>query len=209
MDKQLLSILRKKQQLLRNNPDSIFQQYDTYLESNGFYRSLNRNTFEKQIKGHTELCNDILVLYNEAKLENERLVLLEDLAAIGYDKNKLVQLILQVFHREPRPSNLWEYADLLYSLKNYRYLGEYLTIIKDESYKEDRQMLILLVGKSKKVDVVPVLTALLEDSLVYGHALDALSNFSGEHIEHIMLKYADCETLWIRKIAQRYLRKRR
>lgn len=207
MDKKLLSLLKEKRKMLYANPDSILKKYDEYLELNGIYHSLNSDIFRKSIKGHFELCDGILKLYDESKLENERLVLLEDLWAIGYDKNKLVELTLSAFYFEDRPINLWEYADLLYAIKDFRYLSQYLDIIRDASYGSDRQMLILLVGKSKKEYVVPILTELLSDSTVYGHALQALSNFYGEEIIHIMRKYASCNTTWIRRIAQKYLSK--
>ena len=84
-------------------------------------------------------------------------------------------------------------------------MSEYIDIINDESYGEARQMLILLLGKSKNKDIIPILIRLLDDSTVYGHALDALSNFEGEEIQQIMHKYIDCDVRWIRQIAERYV----
>ena len=51
MNKKLLSLLKEKRKMLYDNPDSIMKRYDEYLESNGIYHSLNRNLFEKNIKG--------------------------------------------------------------------------------------------------------------------------------------------------------------
>lgn len=209
MDKQLLSLLNEKRQAAYADSDSILKRYDDFLESNGIYHSLNRDVFEKSIKGRIELCDGMVKLYNEAKLDNERLALLEDLSIIGYDEDKLAQLAINAFYIEPRPTDLWEYADLLYSMKNYRYLPQYLDIIKDKSYGEERQMLILLVGKSKNDKVIPILTELLNDSTVYGHALDALSNFQRDEIDGIMSKYENCQVCWIREIAKKYLSSRR
>lgn len=205
MDKKLLLLLKKKRKSAYANSDSILKEYDECLENNGIYHSLNIDKFKMSIKGHIELCDEILKLYYKANLENERIVLLEDLSVIGYDKNRLTELVLSVFYAEKRPTNLWEYADLLYSMKNYRYLPQYLDIIKDKSYGEDRQMLILLVGKSKNKDVIQVLTELLDDSTVYGHALEALSNFKQDEIASIMSRYKDCHVKWIQKIAKKYL----
>lgn len=207
MDKALLAILKKNREMAHRNPKSILKEYDKYLEAHGIYHSLNTDIFAKSIKGHVELVDGILALYNIAKLENERILLLEDLLTIGYDKNKLVELILAVFNAEERPSNLWEYGDLLYSIKNFHYMSYYLDIIKNKMFGEARQMLILLVGKSKRRSVIPVLTELLDDPTVFGHALDALSNFSGVEINHIMHKYIDCNIAWIREIAEKYLSK--
>ena len=188
-----------------NAPESCLKEYHAFLLSNGIYPSLYHEKIQKKLKNRRDLCDEVLLFYHKAKLPNERLSFLEDLQIMGYDKNKLVELILDVFFCEDRPTNLWEYADLLYSIKNFRYMSQYLTIIKDESYGDDRQMLILLVGKSKKAYVVPILKELLSDLTVYGHALDALSNFSGDEINNIMHKYIDCDIAWIREIAEKYL----
>ena len=209
MDKALLSILKKNRQIAHRNPKSILKKYDEYLETHGIYHSLNSDIFAKSIKGHVELADGILALYNIAKLENERILLLEDLLTIGYDKNKLVELILAVFNAEESPDNLWEYGDLLYSIKNFRYMSHYLDIIKNKAFGEARQMLIILVGKSKRKSVIPVLTELLDDPTVFGHALDALSNFSGVEIDHIMRKYMDYNVAWVQKIAVMYFSKGR
>ena len=84
-------------------------------------------------------------------------------------------------------------------------MSHYLTIIQNELLGDARQMLILLVGKSKETYVIPILTELLNDPTVYGHALDALSNFSGDNIDHIMRKYLNSNVAWIREIAENYL----
>lgn len=68
-------------------------------------------------------------------------------------------------------------------------------------------MLLLLLGKSKNKTVIPVLIELLSDNSVCGHALDALSNFSGNEIEESMLKYSKSDITWVRNIAKRYLDK--
>lgn len=208
-DRKLLKLLEARRKEIYANPDSVLAEYDALWAANGIYRSHDIVSFRKNIKGHTEVGDEIVALFNKAKLENERIAILFDLHALGYEKDKLVEIILSVFYSEKRPANLWEYADLLYEIKDFRYLPQYLDIIQDASYKEDRQMLILLVGKSKKTCVVPILIELLNDSTVYGHALEALSHFSGEEIEQIMCQYTKCEVPWIRRVAEKYLKKRK
>lgn len=69
-------------------------------------------------------------------------------------------------------------------------------------------MIVLLIGKSKKKEVIPTLKSLLDDSDVYGHAIVALTNFMGEDIENIMEQYLTCKVTWIRNTAKKYLHKR-
>lgn len=207
MEKDIYQLAEKQRLLAYKNPDSISKEYDAFLEKNNIYHSLNRKLFEKSLHGHIELCDGILDIYKKTSLENEKISLLEDLFVIGYDRNALVELILFVFKSQNRPSNLWEYGDLLYKIGNFNYLHDYLELVKDKSLGSDRQMLLLLLGKSKNKTVIPVLIELLSDNSVCGHALDALSNFSGNEIEESMLKYSKSDITWVRNIAKRYLDK--
>ena len=203
----LLFLEKRKKELYRNH-DSIIKKYDDFLAINGVYRSFDKEAYRKNIKGHYELCDGIIKLYQDARLENEKIVLLEDLLAIGYDKNKLTELVLDVFDAADDSMDLWHYGDLLYTMKKYKYLPRYLKIIENKSYGTGRQMVVLLVGKSKKTEAIPILKTLLEDQDVYGHAVEALTNFAGQDIEEIMYRFLDCKVTWIRKNARRYLAKR-
>ena len=110
---------------------SILKEYDECLEFSGIYRSEDTESFRKKLKGRVELCEKILYFYNIAKLDNERLSLLEDLIATGYDKNKIVEIILSAFFSDTPPVDLWHYGDMLYRLKRYKYLPEYIKIASD------------------------------------------------------------------------------
>ena len=206
--KDMLLFLEKRKKELYRNQDSIIKKYDDFLAINGVYLSVYKEAYREKIKGHYELCDGIIKLYQEARLENEKIVLLEDLLAIGYDKNKLTELVLDVFDTADETMDLWHYGDLLYTMRKYKYLPRYLKIIENKSHGTGRQMVVLLVGKSKKAEAVPVLKTLLEDPDVYGHAVEALSNFDGQDIEEIMFRFLDCKVTWIRKKAHRYLTKR-
>ena len=209
MKKALLKVLNVNQDSAYSDPKSVLKEYDIFLAINGIYRSNDIESYRKKIRKKTELCDEIITLYKKATLENERILLLEDLFAIGYDSDKLVVMILAVFSYKNRPANLWEYGDLLYTIRNFRYLTQYIKIIEDYTLGDDRQMVILLVGKSREEKVIPILTSLLDDSTVYGHALEALSCFSGEEIDRIMIKYMNCSVKWISRIAQGYMAKYR
>lgn len=204
--KEIRGFLEERTEEIYKNPDSLLMSYEQFLLENGLYLSNDPMTFHKKIKGRMDLCEKILRFYYEARLENEKISFLEDLYAIGYDKNKLAEIILEVFFSDKCSSYLWEYGDLLYNLKRYKYLPQYIRIIEDKSYGSDRQMLVLLVGKSKKESVIPVLKRLLNDEDVYGHALDALCNFKGSEIEEIMKRYVDCKETWVRNTAKKYLK---
>lgn len=188
MDKQLVKLLKQKRKNIYADPQSILKKYDRFLEENGIYHSLNEEMFFVSIKGQSHLCEFTLSMYFEATYDNEKEFLLNCLLQMGYDSNSLVELVLDIFKEQKQNKNLWHYADFLYSLKNYKYLDEYIQIIMDKSYGTNREMLILLVGESKLDRVVPYLIKLSSDDEVVGHVLTALSNYDNNEIIIIMKK---------------------
>ena len=199
----VFELAKEKRLELYSDPNSIQKELDSFLKEHNFYHSLNSAMFRKCLRGQYELFDGFLNLYHKAKYENEKLSLLEDLVAIGCNKDKLVELVLEVFNSDN--PYLWEYGDLLYHLNNFRYMHQYLSIISNKSFGSDRQMVILLVGKSKKPEAIPALKKLLSDESVYGHALDALSHYKGSDILEIMNLYKNCKVKWIRDIALKYI----
>ena len=206
--KGFLKFLYQRRKEIYANPDSILKEYDDFLALNGIYFSHNPELYREKLKGRVDLCGGILEIYNKAKLENEKFSRMQDLYIAGYDKNEIVELILEIFISEPENVFLWEYGNLLYQIRNYRYLLQYVEIANNINYGTSRQMIVLLIGKSKKVEVIPVLKKLLEDLDVDGQALEALTNFSGEDIEEIMQQYLNHEVTWIRNTAKKYLKKK-
>lgn len=204
VNNQLMDFLNNIKDEVNINTNSIMKEYDEFLEFNGIYHSNDIASFRKKLKGRLDLCEKMLYFYHSAKLDNERLSILEDLIATGYNKDQIVEIILEAFFLDTPPINLWHYGDMLYVLKRYKYLPEYIKIVSDNRYGTNRQMVVLLLGKSKKPEVVPVLLELTCDKTVYGHAIEALTNFEGEQIVDVMQKYKDCDVKWISKVARKY-----
>lgn len=204
VNNQLMDFLNNIKDEVNINTNSIMKEYDEFLEFNGIYHSNDIASFRKKLKGRLDLCEKMLYFYHSAKLDNERLSILEDLIATGYNKDQIVEIILEAFFLDTPPINLWHYGDMLYILKRYKYLPEYIKIVSDNRYGTNRQMVVLLLGKSKKPEVVPVLLELTCDKTVYGHAIEALTNFEGEQIVDVMQKYKDCDVKWISKVARKY-----
>lgn len=207
--KEFIELLEKQKLDIYSDPDSVLSEFEDYLYSKGLELSVDSVTFHKILKGRMDLCEDVLSFYYKSKLPNEKISFLDDLFVIGYDKNKLTEIILDSFFSGNRPSNLWEYGELLHRLKNFKYLSMYLKIITDDTLGTARQMVVLLVGKSKKAETVPFLKSLLNDQDVYGHALEALANFEGQDIEEIMYYFLNCKVTWIKNTAKNYLKKRK
>ncbi len=208
MDKQLLKLLEQKRKNAYADPQSIFRKYDCFLEENGVYHSFNEKLFFDSIKNKGNLCEFTLSIYFEATYDNEKEFLLNCLLHMGYDRNSLVELVLDLFKKEKQNKYLWHYADFLYSLKNYEYLDDYIKLIMDKSYGSSREMLILLVGESRMDMVIPYLIELSNDNSVIGHVLTALSHYDDGKITTIMKKHINHPQKWISDIANKYLQKR-
>lgn len=209
MDRELLKILRERQKCIYEDPKSILKRYDEFLMGNGIYHSFNQDLFFKSIKNKKFLCRGTLLIYFEANYDNEKLFLLECLHNIGYDTDSLVQLVLDIFKRQKNNEFLWQYADFLYTLKNYKYMNDYLKIIMDKDYGINREMLILLVGESKINTNIPYLIELSKDDTVRGHVLAALSNYDDNRIMLLMEENVKNPKKWISDISKEYISKHR
>lgn len=205
MDKKLLAILQEKKKNAYCDPHSILKEFDNYLECNGIYHSFNENIFFKQIKNKKELINFSLDMYYKATLDNEREFLLYCLFHMGYDKCVLAKMILDIFQTEKENQYLWDYADFLYSLKVYYFMDDYINLIKDQSYGQAREMLVLLIGESKYPWVIPHLLEVAHDEEIIGHVLIALSNFKDSKILSLMKKYTSNKIKWIADTATNYV----
>ena len=205
MDKQLLKLLNKKRKIAYDDPQSISREYDEYLEKNGVYHSFNEKVFFNSIRNKGYLCEFTLSMFFKATYDNEKEFMLNCLLHMGYDHNLLVELVLDIFEKQKHNEYLWHYADFLYSLKNYKYMDDYLRIIMDKEYDTNREMLNLLVGESKQIIAVPYLKELSTDDVVLGHVLIALGNYYDDEIVSIMKKHTNHPIKWISDVAKQYL----
>ena len=205
MDKKLLKLLKLKRQQAYNNPFSIQKELDAFLEANGIYRTFNEDIFFNKIKGKLYLSDYTLSLYSKAILDNEKELLLYCLLHMGFDKCVLAKMVLDIFRSETENTYLWHYADFLYSLKVYSFMNDYISLVKDKSYAQSREMLVLLIGESKFPFVIPHLLELAQDEEILGHVLIALSNFTTPEILPIMKKYTKHKIKWIAEVATNYV----
>ena len=207
MDKQLLKLLKQKRAETYKDQNSILKKFDDHLLKDGIYHSLNQELFSESIRGRADLCEYTLSVYKEAKYDNEKKFLLECLLLMGYNRDALTEMVLRIFMTEKYNDSLWSYADFLYSLKNYKYLRQYLNLIMDKEYGASREMLVLLVGESKNASVVPFLIELSKEKTLLGHVLCALSFYESEEILFLMKKNCNNTKKWISSIAKRYVEK--
>ena len=188
-----------------NDKNSILKEYDLFLLEKGIYRGYDTEQFKKTVANREDLIEYTLELLNKTIYQNERLFLIEVLFSCGYDRNSMVELILNEFEKNKKLD--WHLCDLLRKIKNFKYLDKYIQIVNVSDYGESREMLIELLGISKNEVVIPVLMNLLCDSTVSDHVLVALTNFREKSIIEIMKKNKNHSRRWVRQAIQRYLDK--
>lgn len=205
--KQLKAIIEEKRKQQYNNPSSILKEYDELLLKHDIVRGYDTVSYKKELRKKKDIIPQLIELYKKALLPNEKEFLLDDLYDAGCNQNQLVEMILGAFDTNSQEDNLWRYGDLLYKIKNYDYLDSYEKIVSNKKYAESRQMIVLLIGKSKKENEIPFLISLLGDEDIEGHVILALSNYKTREIYQIMKEYKNHSQKWIRDIAVKYLNK--
>ena len=99
----------------------------------------------------------------------------------------------------------WAIADTLYGFASPNYWKDYVNIISNPEYGIDRQMIILLVGKLKIQEAIPVLITLLDDECVTLHALCALSRYKKPEFREFFERFVNSPNTTWRKQAMKAL----
>ena len=114
----------------------------------------------------------VIKYYKMAKLKNEKQYLLGWFHHKGLEE--VVPMLLKDYCSNNSDIDKWAIGDRLYQIRSKKYIDDYLKIISDSSYGQDRQMIILLVGKLKVEAAIPILIDLLEDEGVRLQAIVSL-----------------------------------
>ena len=164
----------------RGHPDSVIPQFERELREMGF-----RFEITDQIRGfmpkHKETILPIAIRYYQQAREYEKPFFLNFFRFKGCDI--VVPMLLKDYrNKEVSDSTRWFIADCLFQICSKDHSKEYVDIVSDASYGQNRQMLILLLGKLKDENAIPVLIELLEDEGVRLHAISALGEYRKEEL---------------------------
>lgn len=160
----IIDILEKKRKSAYQDQNSIQKELDEFLLLNGIYHTFDTETFFKKISGKVGLSSGIINIFEKAIYMNEKLYLLEMLLSIGHDKDYLTVMALDCFKNCNESDPGWEFGDLLYRLKNFKFVDAYIEIALNDDYGTSRQRIVELLGKSKSKKIKNVFEQLLEDS---------------------------------------------
>lgn len=199
----------REKEYYKEHQDSLIPLFEKEIRSLGF-------TFEitNQILGfmpkHKKLILPIALNYYQRAKQLKKFNELNFFIGFFHFKGfeEVVPMLLEDFYSsETEDLTRWFIADCLYQIRSKHYIDEYLKIISNPLYGQNRQMLILLVGKLKVEDAIPVLIELLEDEEVRLHAIIALGDFRREEFRSYFQRFENVKHSGWRKYARAALKK--
>ena len=163
----------------RINKDSLIPNFEKELRAKGFVFEISNQTYDLVPK-HKDVVLPIAIKYyhlaRELKKENEQIHFMRFLSFKGDDE--VVPFLLEDFYSSETSDHArWFISSCIYTIRSKKYINDYLQIVSNSSYGKNRQMFILLLGKFKVEDAIPMLIELLEDEDVRLQAINALASF--------------------------------
>lgn len=203
--KRMIDRYKENEEQLRKNPDSILLDFKQELLDLGFdFQVLNQA--ESFLPKHKDTILPVVIKYYKmAKLKNEKQYLLGWFHHRGLDE--VVPLLLEDYFSDDPDVDRWAIGDCLYQIRSKKHIADYLKIIANASYGQDRQMVILLVGKLKAEVAIPVLIDLLEDEGVRLQAIAALGDFKRGDLRPYFERFQNSKHPGWRKYAKSALKK--
>lgn len=89
-------------------------------------------------------------------------------------------LLEDYYYEKTADLTRWFISDCIYQIRSKSFVNEYLNIVSNRMFGQNRQMIVLLLGKLKEESAIPTLIDLLEDEEVRLHAISALGEFRRE-----------------------------
>ena len=203
--KHMLEQYKASEERTDKNPDSILPAFKQELLNLGFdFQVLNQA--ESLLPKYKDTVLPVVIKYYKmAKLKNEKQYLLGWFHHKGLEE--VVPMLLKDYYSNNSDIDKWAIGDRLYQIRSKKYIDDYLKIISDSSYGQDRQMIILLVGKVKVEAAIPILIDLLEDEGVRVQAIVALGDFKRENLRPYFERFQNAKHPGWRKYAKAALKK--
>lgn len=185
--------------------DSLIPQFMSELRELGYGFEVS-----DQIKGfmpkHKETILPMAIrYYQNAEYDNEKDYFMSFFHFKGFEE--VVPMLLNDFYSDIPKLTREFIGDTLYEIRSREYIDDYIKIISNPENGISRAMIILLVGKLKIEEAIPILTDLLDDDQVRSHAIIALGNYKREEFRQYFEKFENNKSSYIRKYAKAALKK--
>lgn len=198
-----------EEQYRRDNPDSLIPLFVKELRELGFeFETANQavGLLPKHKKAIVPVAVKYYRLAKELEKPNEQNYFLCFLHIKGLDD--VVPMLLEDYYSEKTEDlTRWFISDCIYQIRARNFVKEYLNIVSSRRFGQNRQMIVLLLGKLKEESAVPVLIDLLEDEDVRLHAICALGQFKREEFRCYFERFRDSAHPGWRKYARAAIKK--
>ena len=198
-----------EEQYRRDNPDSLIPLFVKELRALGFeFETANQavGLLPKHKKAIVPVAVKYYRLAKELEKPNEQNYFLRFLHIKGLDD--VVPMLLEDYSFEKTEDlTRWFISDCIYQIRARNFVKEYLNIVSSRRFGQNRQMIVLLLGKLKEESAVPVLIDLLEDEDVRLHAICALGQFKREEFRCYFERFRDSAHPGWRKYARAAIKK--
>lgn len=200
---------KSTKEYIEKNHDSLIPKFEQGLRNMGFEFETSNQTIGFMPKHKDSILPLAIKYYQQAKEQhkhNEQNHFLKFFSFKGFEE--VIPMMLTDFY-STSTENLtrWFIADCLYQIRSRKYIPDYLKIISNPEYGINRQMVILLVGKLKVEEAVPILIDLLEDKEVRLHAISALGDYKREEFRPYFERFENDKHSGWRKYARAALKK--
>ena len=197
------------EQYYKSTPNSVIPFFMEELKNLGFDFETSNQALGLMPK-NKEIILPVAIKYyqlaREKHIDNEQNYFISFLHFRGLEE--AVPMLLEDYHSKATESlTRWFISDCLYQIKSKKYVDEYIEIASNPSFGINRQMIILLLGKLKVVDAIPVLVDLLEDEEVRLQAISALGEFKREDLRCYFERFQHSTHPGWRKYAKKAIKK--
>ena len=198
-----------EEQYYKDNADSLIPLFERELRDLGFeFETSNQAVgfIPKHKKVIVPVATKYYQLAKELGKPNEQNYFMSFLCIKGLDD--VMPMLLEDYCFEgTQDLTRWFISDCIYQIRSKSFVPEYLDIVSNRIFGQNRQMIVLLLGKLKADSAIPTLIDLLEDEEVCLHAIIALGNFKCEEFRRYFERFLNSKHPGWRKYAKAAIKK--
>ena len=196
---------KAEKEYLEGHPDSVEPFFEWELRELGYRFEVLSQTIGFMPKHKETILPIAIKYYQQAKYKGEKNFFMGFFHFKGFEE--VIPMLLEDFYSSNPIVDRWAIGDRLYQICSKKYISDYLKIISSPKYGVDRQMVILLVGKLKVEEAIPIFIDLLEEEDVRLHAISALGGYKREDFRPYFERFVNDKHPGWRKYARAALKK--
>ena len=156
---------KEAEEYYKKHPDSLIPCFENELRKAGFEFEISNQTLGFMPK-HKAIILPIAIKYYQLAKKQNKPNEQDHFMSFFHFKGieEVVPMLIEDYYSE-ETLNLtrWFISDCIYQIRSKRFVKEYLDIVINRVFGDNRRMIVLLLGKLKEESAIPTLIDLLED----------------------------------------------